>query len=108
MTDISKRTSSLKFQFWQGTVRLEFDDNNLSTIDPRLQLMKNGSLIVENIQPEDTGVKYVCKVETKYGKDTASAFIDVKSATRILHDPKDIPFEEGKTVTFECSVEVAF
>ena len=87
---------------------MEFNENNVSTIDNRIKLMKNGSLIIENIQLEDTGVKYVCEVENKYGKDTASALIDVKSRTKVINEPKNILFEEGKDVTFECSVEVIY
>ena len=70
--------------------------------------MDNGSLIIEEVQATDTGVKYVCKVENEFGKDTASAFLDVKALTKTLKGPKDIPLQEGKSAIFDCLFEVGF
>ena len=47
-------------------------------------MMKNGSLIIENVKKDDTGVKYVCSVQNKHGRDTASAFVDVKTESKIM------------------------
>ena len=69
--------------------------------------MENGSLIIERVQLKDTGVKYVCNVQTKNGRDTASAFLDVKSESKILGGPKDQPFQEGSDATFDCDFEVS-
>ena len=87
---------------------MEFDKNNdnASITDNRLKLMANGSLIIENVKLEDTGVKYVCSVQNEHGRDTASAFVDVKRESTILSQPSDVLFEEGKDVTFNCSFEV--
>ena len=69
--------------------------------------MENGSLIIERVQLKDTGVKYVCNVQTKNGRDTASAFLDVKSESKILGGPKDQPFQEGSDATFDCNFEAS-
>ena len=90
----------------QDTTRLEFDENNVSTTDERIKVMANGSLIIENLKREDTGVKYVCSVQNEHGRDTASAFVDVKSESKILSKPSDVLFQEGSDVTFNCSFQV--
>ena len=69
--------------------------------------MENGSLIIERVELKDTGVKYVCNVQTKNGRDTASAFLDVKSESKILSGPKDQPFQEGSDATFDCNFEAS-
>ena len=83
-----------------------FDKNNVSTTDDRIKMMVNGSLIIEDVKREDTGVKYVCSVQNEYGRDTASAFLDVKAESKILTKPSDILFQEGSDVTFNCSFQV--
>jgi len=92
--------------WFKDTTRLEFDEQKVSTSDARLKLMKNGSLIIENVQEKDTGVKYVCSVQNEHGRDTASAFVDVKSKSRILSQSNDVQFQEGTDVTFNCSFEI--
>ena len=69
-------------------------------------MMKNGSLIIENVKKDDTGVKYVCSVQNEHGRDTASAFVDVKTESKILTKPSDVLFQEGSDVTFNCSFQV--
>ena len=85
---------------------MEFDESNISTIDERLRLMVNGSLIIKDVKLEDSGTKYICSVQNEHGRDTASAFVEVKSKSQILAKPKDVLFEEGKDVTFNCSFQV--
>jgi len=74
-------------------------------LDDRIKMMKNGSLIIENVK-KDTGVKYVCSVQNEHGRDTASAFVDVITESKILTKPRDILFQDGSDVTFNCSFQV--
>ena len=68
----------------------------------------NGSLIIEDVKLEDSGAKYICRVQNKHGRDTASAFLDVKSESQILTQTNDVLFQEGIDVTFNCSFQVIF
>ena len=86
--------------------RIEFEDG-VWTQNDRISLNEDGSLVISNAKIEEDNGKYICRAENKYGFETASSFVTVTKKTVLNTEPKDVLFDEGSSVTFDCDADVS-
>ncbi|XP_050360925.1 peroxidasin [Nymphalis io] len=78
-----------------------FNDQRI-LLSERLSMRHNGSIIIEKVQHEDSGV-YTCQAENINGKITAAATLEVMVAPAFITVPKDQTVTIGDTAQFMCT-----
>ncbi|CAH2103852.1 unnamed protein product [Euphydryas editha] len=78
-----------------------FKDERILLSD-RISMRHNGSIIIENVQLEDSGL-YTCQAENINGKITAAVILEVMVAPAFVVVPKDQTVTIGDTAQFMCS-----
>lgn len=96
--------------WYQDTKRItdlkNSEDENKFTVD-----QKSGKLIIHDIKipknNKDDKYKFVCNVKNTYGTATASAFVAVQNATKVLSKAKSEKFVSMQTYIFPCEFKVS-
>lgn len=84
---------------------MEFEEGYW-TLNDRISLDEDGSLVISNANLEKDNGKYICKAQNKYGYETTSSFVTVTKKTVLNTEPKDLPYDNGSTITFDCEAVV--
>ncbi|XP_026500801.2 peroxidasin [Vanessa tameamea] len=78
-----------------------FNDKRI-LLSERISMRHNGSIIIENVQHEDSG-PYTCQAENINGKITAAVTLEVMVAPAFIIVPKDQTVTIGDTAQFMCT-----
>ncbi|XP_071821894.1 hemicentin-1-like isoform X3 [Apostichopus japonicus] len=73
-------------------------------LNDRVALMQNGSLMIHNTLPQDSGA-YKCLAYNRYGMTiSAEAMLSIKSAPSIVVGPMNTTIDKGEMVLLDCMV----
>uniref|UniRef100_A0A803TTI8 Sidekick cell adhesion molecule 1 n=1 Tax=Anolis carolinensis TaxID=28377 RepID=A0A803TTI8_ANOCA len=79
----------------------------LKLLNPRYKVLVNGSLHIQGLQPDDSGI-FQCFARNAVGEMQTDTFLDVTNvAPTFTHPPADITVTEGMTAVLRCDVSGA-
>nr|XP_060627394.1 protein sidekick-1-like [Anolis sagrei ordinatus] len=79
----------------------------LKLLNPRYKVLVNGSLQIQGLQPDDSGI-FQCFARNAVGEMQTNTFLDVTNvAPTFTHPPADITVTEGMTAVLRCDVSGA-
>ncbi|KAG8249764.1 Hemicentin-1 [Homalodisca vitripennis] len=78
------------------------DSTDLTQQLPRIQILENGTLEIQDTNEEDSG-QYTCVARNKVGVARASIDLEVGSPPRIVHPPADLEVPIGKSGSMLCA-----
>ncbi|KAM4662886.1 LOW QUALITY PROTEIN: neural cell adhesion molecule L1 [Discoglossus pictus] len=83
--------------------KVVWEDAQMSPVlsDVRISQQTNGTLIISDVQREDSGI-YYCTASNNEDNVTISAILAVKNATQIISPPIDQRLKRGDKAIFQC------
>lgn len=73
-------------------------------LNERISIIKNGTLVINNIQLDDIG-EYTCLAENINGKISTSAGLEIRIAPAFITVPRDAIAVSGDKVEFKCRAQ---
>ncbi|KAK6167247.1 hypothetical protein SNE40_021325 [Patella caerulea] len=78
------------------------DGRRIDTREARFSILDNGSLVISDIQEDDTG-RYVCSASNVAGRDSQSRLLRVQVPPRIIRSPQDTQVTMNSQLELQCA-----